>query len=157
MEFRKLNVKNRSVCMIYGKLYVHNIEVSPVCREDYVIFQIRHHQRIKISKQSELYIRPTETTWQASMVTSFGVIVCNNNQNNCSYGFFSLPNIRKTTPEKENLSLGRRRKWLANIKRSDLSNAQLATENSTFKSIGLVRPKLKLYQIYFILTSFESP
>ena len=31
------------------------------------------------------------------------------------------------------MSLGRRRKWLANIKCSDLSSTQLATENSTLK------------------------
>ena len=34
------------------------------------------------------------------------------------------------------MSLERRRTWLANIKRSDLSNTQLATENSTLKICG---------------------
>ena len=47
-----------------------------------------------------------------------------------------LPNVSKTTPEEENLSLERRRTWLTNIKRSDLSNTQLATENSTQKICG---------------------
>ena len=70
------------------------------------------------------------------MVTSCGVIGCNNNQNNCSYGFFRLANVRKTTPKERKLSLERRRKWRANIKRSDLSNSQLAPENSTLKICG---------------------
>ena len=113
-----------------------SIEVSRGCCEDYVIFQVCHHERRKLSKESQHYVRPVEKNWQASMVTSCGVIGCNNNQNNCSYGFFRLPKVRKTTPEEENLSLERRRKWLANIKRSGLSNSQLATENSTLKICG---------------------
>ena len=46
-----------------------------------------------------------------------------------------IPNVRKTAPVEENLPVDRRRKWLANIKCSDLSlsNTQLATENSTLK------------------------
>ena len=63
---------------------------------------------------------------------SCAVIGCNNNQNNCSYGFFRLPNVRKTTTVEEHLSL-EKRKWLANIKCSDLSNNQPDTENSTLK------------------------
>ena len=49
-----------------------------------------------------------------------------------------IPNVRKTTPAEENLSVERRRKWLVNIKCSDLSlsNTQLATENSTLKICG---------------------
>ena len=113
-----------------------SIEVSHVCREDYITFQICHHEQIKVSKQSECYVKPTEKTWQTSMVTSCSVIGCNNNQNNCSYGFFHLPNVRKITPEEEDLSLERRRKLLANIRCSDLSSNQLATENSTLKICG---------------------
>ena len=36
------------------------IEVSCGCREDYVIFEIRNYQRIKLSKQSQCYARCTE-------------------------------------------------------------------------------------------------
>ena len=50
-------------------------------------------------------VRRIERNWRARMVTS-----CKNKQNNCSYVSFHLPNIRKTTPEEENLSLDRRRK-----------------------------------------------
>ena len=39
-----------------------SIEVSHACREDYITFQICHHERIKVSKQSEYYVRPTEKT-----------------------------------------------------------------------------------------------
>ena len=36
------------------------IEVCRGCREDYVIFEIRNYQRIKLSKQSQSYARCTD-------------------------------------------------------------------------------------------------
>ena len=70
------------------------------------------------------------------MINSCGVYGCNNNQKNCSLGFYRLPNVRNTSEEDRNLSMERRRLWLGRLKRNNLSECQLADKNSTLKVCG---------------------
>jgi len=70
------------------------------------------------------------------MVNSCGIVGCNNNQWNCTYGFFKLPSVNKTSQEEEHLTRERRKRWLAAIRRKNLTTAQLSEKNSSLKVCG---------------------